>query len=370
MQVLVTGSDGFIGKNLLVHLAERGIQNVLKFGRQHKVTDLVQLAGQADAIVHLAGANRIEHGQDFQRDTVNLTRALCDVLVARVSPVAVYFASSRQVGNGSDYATSKQDAENMLLSVARDEKVSLHIERLPNVFGKWCKPNYNSVVATFCHNIARELPVDCHDAFAAIELAYIDDVCAGICRFLEQVAAGKVIAIGDLPRYRMSVSELANVLTAFRDGRDRMTTENVGVSPYRELYATFLSYLPHDDFVRTLPLHEDKRGVFVEMLKTPAAGQFSYFTAGPGVTRGGHYHHTKSEKFLVLQGQARFRFCNIVTGERLEFMTCGDSPAVVDTIPGWTHDITNLGDSQLLVMLWASEVFDKDRPDTVPAEIA
>ncbi|MBF9152154.1 NAD-dependent epimerase/dehydratase family protein [Novosphingobium jiangmenense] len=370
MQVLVTGSDGFIGKNLLVHLAERGIKNVLKFGRQHNVDDLVQLARQADVIVHLAGANRIEHGQDFQRDTVNLTRALCDALATRVSPVAVYFASSRQVGNGSDYAASKQEAERMLLSVARHAKVTLHIERLPNVFGKWCKPNYNSVVATFCHNLARELPVDCHDASAAVDLAYIDDVCAGISCFIDQASGGRETAIGELPCYRMSVGELANVLTAFRDGRDRMTTENVGVSPYRELYATFLSYLPHDDFVRTLPLHEDKRGVFVEMLKTPSAGQFSYFTAGPGVTRGGHYHHTKSEKFLVLQGQARFRFRNIVTGEQLDFTTYGDSPAVVDTIPGWSHDITNIGDSQLLVMLWASEVFDRDRPDTVPAKIA
>lgn len=237
---------------------------------------------------------------------------------------------------------------------------------MPNVFGKWCKPNYNSVLATFCHNIAREQPININDPAARLTLVYVDDVIEHFIKLMDGVDI-PVDAEGFStvsPEYTTTVGELAHQIRSFKESRTTQMTERVGTGLLRALYATYVSYLPVESFGYTVPQHGDPRGVFVEMLKTPDCGQFSFFTAHPGITRGGHYHHTKTEKFLVIKGQARFNFRHMGTGEIHTLVSNGGDAEVVETIPGWTHDITNIGTDELIVMLWANEVFDRTRPDT------
>ena len=235
--------------------------------------------------------------------------------------------------------------------------------RLPNVFGKWCKPNYNSAVATFCHNIARGLPIQVNDAAAPLRLVYIDDVVAELLRFLADPGSGVGLRQAG-PVYATTVGELARQIEAFKDVRTSLVSERVGTGLVRALYATYVSFLPPQAFSYGVPKYGDARGVFVEMLKTPDCGQFSFFTAHPGITRGGHYHHTKTEKFLVIKGEARFKFRQMQTGETHELVTSGAKAEIVETVPGWTHDITNIGSEEMVVMLWANEVFDRSKPDT------
>jgi len=238
--------------------------------------------------------------------------------------------------------------------------------RLTNVFGKWCRPNYNSVVATFCYNLTRDLPIKINDPLTPLELVYIDDV---IDRFI-QLMDGSDRNIDDNgfeilhPQYTTTLGELAHQLNAFKDSRINLTTERVGAGLVRALYSTYVSYLPTNSFVYPVPMYSDARGMFVEMLKTPDCGQFSYFSVHPGITRGGHYHHSKTEKFLVVRGQARFRFRHVQTDQSYELFTTGEKAQVVETVPGWTHDITNIGNDEMVVLLWANEVFDRDHPDT------
>ncbi|MFM8700626.1 MAG: NAD-dependent epimerase/dehydratase family protein [Hyphomicrobiales bacterium] len=370
MRVLVTGSAGFIGSNLLVHLRQKGEFDIRTYQRGQDLALLAREARQADVIVHLAGANRLDQGQDFKRDTVDLTRALCDAARRADNPAAIYFASSRQIGNGSHYAASKQAAEAALQEYAIDTRAMVGIDRLPNVFGKWARPNYNSVFATFCYNIARGLPIRCDDPEVVVEAVYIDDLCESICAFIRSAADGHGdVLIGTYPVHSITVGELADVISGIRDAREALMTDRVGHGFIRAINSTYLSYLPLKDIALPLKCYRDARGAFVEMLKTPDCGQVSFFTAGPGVTRGGHYHHTKTEKFLVVHGKARFRFKHMLTGERHEFEADGQAPTVVDTIPGWLHDITNIGSEELLVLLWANEIFDPSRPDTFASNL-
>jgi UDP-2-acetamido-2,6-beta-L-arabino-hexul-4-ose reductase len=221
-------------------------------------------------------------------------------------------------------------------------------------------------VATFCHNIARDLPIQVNDPAAPVTLVYVDDV---INRFVQLMdgADAAVDAEGFAsvaPQYTTTVGELARQVQVFKDSRRTLMTERVGTGLLRALYSTYVSYLPPELFAYSVPQYGDPRGVFAEMLKTPDCGQFSYFTAHPGITRGGHYHHSKTEKFLVIKGQARFKFRHMQTGQAHELVTSGDKAEVVETVPGWTHDITNIGSDEMVVMLWANEVFDRARPDT------
>jgi UDP-2-acetamido-2,6-beta-L-arabino-hexul-4-ose reductase len=254
-----------------------------------------------------------------------------------------------------------------LLEHAKDIGARVALFRLPNVFGKWARPNYNSVVATFCHRVARGQEIEVHDPVAALRLVYIDDVVDAFIALL-----GGDFETGQhevSPIYDTSVGGIADIIRGFQLSRNTLTTSRVGSGLLRALYSTYLSNLPPQEFHYDVPIHADPRGRFVEMLKTLDSGQFSYFTAGPGITRGGHYHHSKAEKFLVISGQAHFGFRNIATGERHEIAVGGNEGRIVETIPGWTHDITNIGKGELVVMLWANEVFDHDRPDTVQAKV-
>jgi UDP-2-acetamido-2,6-beta-L-arabino-hexul-4-ose reductase len=252
--------------------------------------------------------------------------------------------------------------------LAKEIDMPCSIFRLPGVFGKWCKPNYNSVVATFCHNIARDLPIQINDSTASLRLVYVDDVVAALLSVLGAPPPG-CVQVSVEPEYTTTLGELAHQIYDFGNCRSTLMTERVGVGFVRALYATYVSYLPNEKFSYVVTQHGDSRGVFVEMLKTSDSGQFSYFTARPGITRGGHYHHTKTEKFLVIKGEALFRFRHLLTNELFELRTSGEIPQVVDTIPGWVHDITNIGSEEMVVMLWANENFDRINPDTVTAKI-
>ena len=371
-RILVTGANGFIGKNLVVRLKELASITVSTFVRGDDVALLPQLVSQVDAVVHLAGENRPADEAAFAQVNAGLTSALCDAIrqsfLSTGRHIPLVLASSTQAERDNPYGRSKLAAEEAVLTLGQQTGNPCVIFRLPGVFGKWCKPNYNSVVATFCHNIARDLPIQINDPQASLRLVYVDDVVTAFLVALEAPAPGCVQAHIE-PEYTTTLGELANQIRAFGDCRSTLVTERVGTGLVRALYATYVSYLPNEMFSYKVTQHADPRGVFVEMLKTPDSGQFSYFTAHPGITRGGHYHHTKTEKFLVIKGEALFRFRHLLTNERVELRASGGTPQVVDTIPGWTHDITNVGDDEMVVMLWANENFDREKPDTVASKV-
>jgi UDP-2-acetamido-2,6-beta-L-arabino-hexul-4-ose reductase len=367
VRVLVTGANGFIGKNLLVHLREIGVETI-PFTHEMTLQDLTASLNDVDFVFHLAGVNRPEEVAEFTAGNVGLTRQLCDLIRASGRHIPVLYTSSIQAETDNPYGVSKLSAENTLMALEKDTGSPVYLYRLPNVFGKWSRPNYNSAVATFSHNVDNDLPIKINDPASTIRLVYIDDVVKDFLRVLEELPRG-VERPTVSPEYTMNVGELANQILLFKTSRESLTTEPVGTGLIRALYATYLSFLRPEQFSYTLSVHADPRGRFVEVLKTKDSGQFSFLTAHPGVTRGGHYHHSKSEKFLVMQGSARFCFRHIVTGETYELLTEGEKPQVVETVPGWTHDITNVGDNEMIVMLWASEVLDRQQPDTITCKV-
>lgn len=367
MQIVITGADGFLARNLAVRLKERGHHDVGLVTRNTPADALEALLSRAEFIFHLAGVNRPQDPSEFTSGNVDFTANVCKVLRRHGRQAPVVFSSSIQATLDSPYGRSKQAAEQVLLRHAAECGGPVHVYRLPNVFGKWARPNYNSAVATFCHNVARGLPIVVRDPAALLRLVYVDDAVDAFVACLEQ---GGEAGFHDLhPIYETTVGDIAETVREFASSRNTMMTSRVGVGLLRALHATYLSHLPPEAFAYGVRRHEDPRGMFIEMLKTPDCGQFSYFTAHPGITRGEHYHHTKTEKFLVIKGTAHFGFRHIVTGETHELMIRGGEGRIVETIPGWTHNITNIGDDELIVMLWANEVFDRQRPDTVAMRV-
>jgi len=368
MRIAITGSSGFIGSNLRVRLSEAGYTDILTLGHDLDAKELSQLLKGIDFVFHLAGVNRPENPADFDSGNVCFTKRLVEAITKLSMFPRVAFASSTQVMLDTPYGQSKLVAEETLQQYSEQYMVPVYLFRLTNIFGKWCRPNYNSAVATFCYNIVRNLPITIHDRSATLRLVYIDDLVDLFLELLKKpnnmdgfVEAG--------PIYETTVGEVVEILKSFNASRTSLIVPQVGTGLTRALYATYMSYLPTELFSYKVPLHGDERGVFVEMLKTPDCGQFSYFTAHPGVTRGEHYHHSKTEKFLVIKGSAHFAFRHIKTGETYELAVRGDEGRIVDTIPGWIHNITNIGDDELIVMLWANEIFDRDQPDTVAVKV-
>lgn len=367
MRVLVTGANGFIGKNLIVHLHELGIEAV-SFTRDMSLDDLAAALNDVDFVFHLAGVNRPKDAAEFAEGNTGLTEQLCELIRASGRPIPVLYTSSIQAEAENPYGVSKLAAEQVLVELEKDTGSPVYLYRLPNVFGKWSRPNYNSAVATFCHNIANDLPVHINDLAAPVRLVYVDDVVKDFLRLLERQPAG-VVWPEVSPVYNITVGELADQIRVFKGSRESLVTEAVGTGLVRALYSTYLSFLQPGQFSYTVPVHADPRGRFVEMLKTKDSGQFSFFTAHPGIKRGGHYHHTKNEKFLVIQGKARFGFRHVITDETYELFTDSEKPEVVETVPGWSHDITNVGENEMVVMLWANEIFDRQQPDTITYKV-
>ncbi len=363
MKILITGADGFIGRNLCLRLQEAGYDDLVKIDRGSSAAELELGLQEADFIYHLAGINRPKNIEEFAEGNSNLTQQIVDYLLAKKKNVPIMISSSIQAELDNAYGQSKAAAEKQIERYASKSGAAYFIYRYPNVWGKWCTPNYNSFVATCCHNLANNIGITINDPSAPVNLVYIDDVCSDAIKLLSDTVENGYKTVE--PIYSTTVGEVAELLYRFKESRSTLVTEDVGTGFTRALYSTWLSYLPADKFAYTVPSYGDARGVFCEMLKTPTTGQFSFFTAHPGITRGGHYHHSKNEKFLVIRGQANFKFEHVITGERYELNVSSDQFKIVETVPGWTHDVTNIGDDELIVMLWANEIFNRDEPDTI-----
>lgn len=359
----MTGAKGFIGKNLCVMLSEKGYDSVTPIDRDSAQTEIERALSDADFVYHLAGINRPQDESEFTTGNTDFTEFVVNQLKANGRNTSIMLSSSIQATLDNAYGFSKAQAETLVSDYGSETDSGAYIYRFPNVFGKWCRPNYNSFVATFCYNIVNDMDINIHNPSAPVTLVYIDDVCKALIGLLD---GGEDSGFKQVPvEYNTTVGHVADLLLAFRDSRNNLVTEHVGNGLTRALYSTYLSYFEPSKFHYTLPKYVDERGVFCEMLKTKESGQFSFFTAHKGITRGGHYHHSKNEKFLVIKGKALFKFEHIVTGERYELTVNSEEATVVETVPGWTHAVTNVGDDELIVMLWANEVFDRDAPDTI-----
>lgn len=369
MRVAITGVDGFLGTHLALHLSETGVATVHGISRTTAPDVREHALASADVVVHLAGVNRPPDPSHFHEGNAGVTATLCADLLGLGRSIPIIYSSSAQAALDNPYGRSKRAAEEALLGYARATGAPVAYFRLWNVFGKWARPKYNSAVATFCHHIAHGLPIDVHDPAAPLRLVYVDDVIAAIHALLSTgIDRSGEYPCG--PVHETTVGEVVEQIQGFKTGRSTREFGAVGRGLTRALYATYVSYLPPAHFSYPLHRHADARGAFAEVLRTPDAGQISFFTAHPGVTRGGHYHHTKTEKFLVVHGTARFAFRHVVTGERHQLEVTGSEARVVDTVPGWAHDITNIGTDELIVLLWANEAFDPVRPDTIPMGVA
>lgn len=396
LRVLVTGSNGFIGRNLIDHLGRSTGTDILSFDQDASAEEVSALVAQADIVYHLAGVNRPESIEEFQTENVDLTAEICELLLHGGRCVPVVFSSSTQADTENPYGKSKRDAEAVLERYAQDSGASVVVLRLSNVFGKWCRPNYNSVVATFCYNIARDIPIRVDEPDRDLDLVYIDDVVSAFVEVGAQLGLlppGGKGAVADLevprpaaagapeksattiryceavPIRTVTLAELASLLQAFRESRSSLWIPDFGEPLNRALYATYLSYLEREDFAYGLTTHTDPRGSLAEFLKSPGAGQIFVSRTKPGVTRGNHYHSTKTEKFLVLEGSAVVRFRHVGGGDVIEYPVSGDEFRVVDIPPGYTHSIENVGSTELITLFWASEIFDPERPDTVGMEV-
>ena len=362
--IAVTGAGGFLGSNLVLRLKEEG-HKVSPITRESDCDVAERELAAADIIFHLAGANRCMDESEYLRSNRDYTAFVANAAAeGRRKPLIVYSSSAKAVEETA-YGVSKREGEDALLELARTGLATVSIWRLPNLCGKWGRPNYNSVVATFCHNAARGLPLPIDNPASPLALLYVDDL---IDQWLELIADPPQVSSFAEPRdvHLTTVGEIAELISMFAENRSRGAVADVGTGLARALYASFTAALPPDNSSYPLNAHTDLRGAFVEVLKTPASGQFSYFTAPPGVTRGGHYHHSKVEKFVVAHGKARFRFRHALSGERFELTSSADEPLMIEAIPGWAHDVTNIGDDELVVLAWANEQFDPKRPDTYP----
>lgn len=364
MRVVITGARGFIGRNLIAHLRRRGDVEIIGCDVDTAPSALEEALRTADLVFHLAGVNRPQRAEEFISGNVEFTAQVCEQLAHSGRPVPIVLSSSIQAERDNPYGRSKLLAEQMVQAYATERQAPGIIYRLKNVFGKWCRPNYNSVVATFCHNIARDLPITISDPATELELVHIDDVVARFAQELEGPHAPGAVYREVSPVFKISLGQLAELLRTFRAMRDSLHLPDFSDPFVRKLYGTYVSYLEQDDFAYPLQQRCDERGCLAEFVKSPFAGQIFVSTTRPGVTRGNHYHHTKVEKFLVLHGKAVIRFRHIERGEVLEYVVEGKDLRVVDIPTGYTHSITNIGDDELVTLFWADEVFDPHHADT------
>jgi len=364
MKILVTGANGFIGKNLLAQLARQTGVEVIPIGRENTWDEVAQGLAEADFIYHLAGVNRPQQVEEFQQGNAEFTERLCHALLVNQRSTPIVFTSSIQAALDNPYGLSKRTAEEALCHYADQSKAYVAVYRLPNVFGKWCRPHYNSVVATFCHQLARDLPITISDSKRELSLIYIDDV---VAQFQQELCCTNKSGVHwpqAQPIQQITLGKLAELLQSFRRLRTELLTPNFGDAFTHQLYATYLSYLPEDAFAYGLDQKCDARGCLAEFIKAPNFGQIFVSRTAPGITRGNHYHHTKTEKFLVLEGKAIIRFRHLQGDEVLEYHVKGEEFRVVDIPPGYTHSIENVGTTELITLFWASEIFTPERPDT------
>lgn len=368
--VLITGAAGFIGKNTALTLRRDPQFEVMEADIDTPKGDLDNALQSCEAIIHLAGINRPRDGESFKDGNVGSLASILDGIERRGKNPLVIFSSTTQALLDNPYGRSKKKAEELLLSYSERTGTPARIFRLPGVFGKWCRPNYNSVVATFCHNIAKGLPIQISDANREIEIVHVDDVIATFLSVLSPRETVQGAAFVDVkPTFRVKLGDLAEKLQAFHSCRESLAQPNLEAPFDSRLFGTYMSYLPKDSLAYELPQKMDQRGALAEFLKLAGHGQLFISRTRTGITRGNHYHDLKVEKFIVLEGEAIIRFRHMVSGAIVEYPVKGREMRVVDIPPGWTHSMENIGTGELIVLFWSSEVFDPARPDTYAAEV-
>lgn len=364
MNVLITGSEGFVGKNLRVSLQQREGIRLLSFDVQDDPAALQGLLEQADFVFHLAGVNRPQNAEEFNTGNAGLTESIVSMLKQQGRKTPLLISSSIQAAQDNPYGVSKRAAEEAVFAYGRESGAPVYVYRLPNVFGKWCRPNYNSAVATFCNNIACGLPIQINDPNVVLNLVYIDDVVSSFMAALDGAAAPGEGYCQVEPVHSAKLGEIAQTIHSFRTSREQRSIPELGDPLVKKLYSTYLSYLPSDQFSYPLKMNVDDRGSFTEFIKTPDRGQVSVNISKPGITKGNHWHHTKNEKFLVVSGEGVIRFRRVGGGEIIEYQVSGEKLEVVDIPTGYTHNISNTGSTDLVTVMWCNETFDPERPDT------
>lgn len=367
MKILITGAAGFIGRNLAASLPN---DELLLCYRDTTIDELRSHCEAAEFVFHLAGVNRPEDEAEFREGNIDVTAKLLNELQAANNSCPVVLTSSVQAELENPYGVSKRDAEALVRAHGIETGANVYVYRLPGVFGKWSKPNYNTVVATFCHNVARGLPIHVNDPHTQLTLAYIDDVVDELTRAAAGTPTLRPDEFCEVPVvHGTTLGRLAKTIQQFAADRAHLTVPDVADPLTKKLHATYLSFLPTDDFAYDLTMHEDERGSFTEIIRTADRGQFSVNISKTGITKGNHWHHTKNEKFLVVSGRGVIRFRPFGGTELIEYHVSGERLQVVDIPPGYTHNIENLGTTDMVTFMWANEAFDPERPDTFFEEV-
>ncbi|MFA6308332.1 MAG: capsular polysaccharide biosynthesis protein CapF [Clostridia bacterium] len=369
MKILVTGAKGFVGKNLINELRNRKYTDIFEYDLDTKKELLEIYCKEADFVFHLAGVNRPKEQTEFMEGNFGFTSTLLETLKKYNNTCPIMLSSSTQAVFDNPYGLSKKAGEDLLFQYAKETDAKVLIYRFQNIFGKWCKPNYNSAVATFCNNIANDLPIQVNDRNASINLVYIDDVVEELLNALN----GKANKIGDFYSapigYSIKLGEIVDLIYSFKNSRKDLLIPDLSDEFTKKLYSTYLSYLPKNQFNYPLKTNKDDRGSFTEFIKTPDRGQVSVNVSKPGVTKGNHWHNTKCEKFLVVSGKGVIRFRRVGSDEILEYNVDGDNLEILDIPVGYTHNITNVGDTDMITIMWANEQYNPDKPDTYQLEV-
>lgn len=369
MKILITGANGFMGRNLVAALETSGEHTLYPYDIDTPAEALDAYCRDCEFVFHLAGVNRPKEQGEFMEGNFGFTSVLLDTLQKHANRCPVMLSSSTQATLHNPYGESKRAGEELLFSYGRKTGAPVYVFRFTNVFGKWSRPNYNSAVATFCYNIARDLPITVNDPATLMRLVYIDDLVAALTDLL----SGKVTMDGEFcvaaPEHTVTLGRIAELLHAFRESRAALSVPDMSDAFTRKLYATYVSFLPMDGFAYPLHMHVDQRGSFTEFIRTFDRGQVSVNVAKPGVKKGSHWHHTKNEKFLVVSGKGVIRFKSYDGTEAVEYHVNGEEFTVVDIPTGYVHAIDNEGDTDLITIMWASEPFDPNRTDTYFREV-
>jgi len=370
--ILVTGSAGFIGKNLIVRLQELNDIKIKSFDKDDNIETLKKYLQESDIIFHLAGVNRPKNVEEFKKINAGLTTTLIKLLEEVDNKIPIVITSSIQAELDNPYGQSKKIAEDELVKYAERNSVPIYIYRLPNIFGKWSRPNYNSVVSTFCYNISHNLEITISDPEKELELVYIDDVINEFVSLLNREVGDFSKHYYDIKRtFKVTLGGLAEKIFEIRDIRKTLIVPNFSDIFMKCLHATYLSYLDKDDLSYKMDSKEDNRGSFVELMKSKTFGQVSVSRSRKGVTRGNHYHNTKNEKFCVIQGKAVIKLRKVLNDNIISYYVSGEKTEIIDLPPGYTHSIENLtdGDGEMILLIWANEIFDPENPDTYYCEV-
>lgn len=369
MNIVITGSNGFVGKNLKEDMKSTTEHVIYEVNRQTSASELEKALLEADFVVHLAGVNRPKDDSEFKEGNVDFLSQVLEILKRNSKKPTILLSSSIQASNDNPYGKSKREGEEVLRRFSKENQNEVYIYRLPNLFGKWCKPNYNSVIATFCHKITHDEEIQINDRNVVLSLNYIDDV---IEEFKNAIEGHPHIENGvpTVPNvFKVTLGEIADLLYKFKKTREDRKLPKLDDLFEKDLYSTYLSYLPKDEFSYPLIMHKDDRGSFTEFIKSPDRGQVSVNISKPGIAKGDHWHHTKNEKFLVVYGQGVIRFRKIGEDEIIEYFVSGDKLEVVDIPVGYTHNIENLGDTDMVTIMWVNEMFDPNKADTYYSEV-